>query len=193
MLELQTVWTQPVKTSSTSTGAERHAQSSVTSSHPEGSARPIGMRQLKMQDGCDDTAGNAVIVYSGEVEVDAAALMDISIVLEVEDWAADSVTKRNSARKYTIRGMIVENRSEKAGETRCCDLRCIDSIGFIEENELHQKCRENSKLNSQEVLSSELRQTRLQERQGRTAAGINTCEDWRLKEQVCVDLDLSLI
>jgi hypothetical protein len=36
-----------VKKDMASTGAERQAQFSVTSSHPEESARPIGMRQSR--------------------------------------------------------------------------------------------------------------------------------------------------
>ena len=63
-----------MSTSKASLGALRHAQSLVTSSQPEGSANPIGIRQLKMHGGCDMTAGSAVMLYSGEEEV-AAALM----------------------------------------------------------------------------------------------------------------------
>ena len=60
--EGQTVLTQSVRKSRTSAGAERHAQSSDTSSQPEGSASPIGMRQLKTHEGADWTAARAVIV-----------------------------------------------------------------------------------------------------------------------------------
>ena len=74
MLDLHTVSTQPVRTSKTSLGALRQAQSLDTSSQPDGSANPIGIRQLYMQDGCDKTAGSAVMLYAGEEEV-AAALM----------------------------------------------------------------------------------------------------------------------
>jgi hypothetical protein len=62
VLDWQTVFTQSVKKSRTSAGAERQAQFSVTSSQPEGSASPIGIRQLKTQEDADMTAGRAVIV-----------------------------------------------------------------------------------------------------------------------------------
>ena len=74
MLDLHTVSTQPVRTSKTSLGALRQAQSLDTSSQPDGSANPIGIRQLYTQDGCEETAGSAVMLYGGEDEV-AAALM----------------------------------------------------------------------------------------------------------------------
>ena len=72
MLDLQTVSTQLVRTSKTSLGALRQAQSLETSSQPEGSANPIGIRQLYTHDGWEMTAGNAVMLYSGEEEVAAA-------------------------------------------------------------------------------------------------------------------------
>ena len=59
-----------MSTPRTSLGALRQAQFSVTSSQPEGSASPIGIRQLKTQGACDFTAGKAVIVYGGEVSTD---------------------------------------------------------------------------------------------------------------------------
>lgn len=62
MLDLQTVSTQPVRKSKTSFGALRQAQSLETSSQPDGSANPIGIIQLYTQEGCEMTAGSAVMV-----------------------------------------------------------------------------------------------------------------------------------
>ena len=75
VLDRHTVLTQSVSTPSTSSGADRHAQSLVTSSHPLGSASPIGIRQFQTQGTLDArarTAGTAVMVYSGDVDVEAA-------------------------------------------------------------------------------------------------------------------------
>lgn len=109
VLDWQTVAMQSVRKSRTSAGAERQAQSSVTSSQPEGSARPMGIRQLKIQDGADFTAGRAVIVYSGNVEADAAVLADIemllinmSIDLEVEDCAMVRLAKVRRSRSFMM-------------------------------------------------------------------------------------------
>lgn len=65
MLEEQTVLMHSVMTWMASIGAERQAQSWSTSSQPLGSARPIGLRQLKTQGAADwrlMTAGTAVMV-----------------------------------------------------------------------------------------------------------------------------------
>jgi hypothetical protein len=70
VLDLQTVATQSVRKATASMGAERHAQLSVTSSQPEGSARPIGIRQLKTHEFCNTTAGRAVMVYGGELSTE---------------------------------------------------------------------------------------------------------------------------
>jgi hypothetical protein len=88
------VLTHSVRNSRTSAGAERHAQSSVTSSQPDESASPMGIRQLKTQEGADWTAGRAVMVYSGEV--------DVSTVLEVEDCATASPTSVRRLRKFMM-------------------------------------------------------------------------------------------
>ena len=111
VLDWQTVSMQPVSTSRTSAGALRHAQSFVTSSQPEGSASPIGIKQLKMQGGCDIIAGRAVMVYSGEVEVDAIVLMDVSLIetdidLDVDDWA---ITRDMRDRTRLKSFMVVDN------------------------------------------------------------------------------------
>ena len=80
---------QPVSTSSTSSGAIRHAHSFVTSSQPDGSARPMGIRQLYIQDGCDWTAGSAVMVYSA-AEIFPVALMAIDVgMLLIMDMGTD--------------------------------------------------------------------------------------------------------
>jgi len=67
-----------VRTSSASLGALRHAQSLVTLLQPDGSANPMGIMQLKMQEGCCMTAGSAVILYAGEEE-EADALMPMLV------------------------------------------------------------------------------------------------------------------
>ena len=56
------MFTHSVRKLRASAGADKQAQSSDTSSQPEGSASPMGMRQLKTQEGADWTAGRAVIV-----------------------------------------------------------------------------------------------------------------------------------
>jgi hypothetical protein len=85
VLDRQTVLTESFRTSRTSAGAERHAQFSVTPSPPDGFASPIGIRQLKMQESADATAGRAVTDYGGEVSDDDEALVDMSIVLIFPD------------------------------------------------------------------------------------------------------------
>lgn len=54
-----------------------------------------------------------MMVYSGEVDVEAAALilmplMDISIVLDVEDWAAASVKKKTARKPLMLDIMFVK-------------------------------------------------------------------------------------
>ena len=109
MLDWQTVSTQSVKKSRTSAGAERQAQFSVTSSQPEESASPIGIRQLKRHEGADWTAGRAVMLYSGELStlVDIAA--DIAMLeeeVELMERTRD-VVKERMARSFMIEGAIV--------------------------------------------------------------------------------------
>ena len=122
MLDVQTVLTQSVRKSRTSAGAERQAQSSVTSSQPDGSASPMGIRQLKMQDGADLTAGRAVMVYSGEVEVGAAALVmsivvdDPDMSLMVEVCAPARLTIARKLRSFIITEAV---RREKVNRPKC--------------------------------------------------------------------------
>jgi hypothetical protein len=86
---------QLVRKSIASAGAERQAQFSVTSSQPEGSARPMGTMQLKRQLGAEATAGRAVMEYGGELSVEVVIAaepvidmdMDIDIESEVDDAA----------------------------------------------------------------------------------------------------------
>jgi hypothetical protein len=78
---------QLVRKSIASAGAERQAQFSVTSSQPEGSARPMGTMQLKRQLGAEATAGRAVMEYGGELSVEVDMDMDIDIESEVDDAA----------------------------------------------------------------------------------------------------------
>jgi hypothetical protein len=72
---------QPLSTSKTSLGAFKHAHSFVTSSQPDGSASPMGIRQLKMQEGCPVTAGRAVMVYSAAEAFRVAMFVDIDMLL----------------------------------------------------------------------------------------------------------------
>jgi hypothetical protein len=124
-LDWQTVLMQSVRKLRTSAGAERHAQSSVTSSQPEGSASPMGIRQLKMQDGADSTAGRAVMVYSGEVDVDSAALADVdmdvsliepdmSVELELEVVATARAAKLRRLWSFMMKvAVTLENSIDK--------------------------------------------------------------------------------
>ena len=75
---------QPLSTSKTSLGAFKHAHSFVTSSQLDGSASPMGIRQLKMHEGCPVTAGRAVMVYSAAEAFGAAMFVDIDMLL-IED------------------------------------------------------------------------------------------------------------
>ena len=107
MLDWQTVCTQSVSTSKASLGALRHAQSLETSLQPEGSANPIGIKQLKTHEGCDMTAGSAVMLYSGEEKV-AAALMAMLVdpgcrgrlfgIAVEDDWAWARASRRKRQR-----------------------------------------------------------------------------------------------
>jgi hypothetical protein len=71
---------QLVITSRASLGALKHAQSFVTSSQPDGSANPIGIRQLKTQGACDTTTGSAVMLYS-KAELFAVVLIAVLVVI----------------------------------------------------------------------------------------------------------------
>ena len=89
VLDLHTVATQSVRKAAASTGAERQAQFSVTSSQPEGSARPMGIRQLKTHEFCDLTAGRAVMVYGGELSTEVLGVdtlvLPVDTVVAVDD------------------------------------------------------------------------------------------------------------
>jgi hypothetical protein len=100
-----------VKKSRTSAGAERQAQFSVTSSQPEESASPIGMRQLNRHEGADCTAGRAVMLYSGELSTPVDVAADISM-LEGDDELVlaertKGVVRERMARSLMIGGAIV--------------------------------------------------------------------------------------
>jgi hypothetical protein len=76
----------------------------------------MGMRQLKMQEGCDTTCGRAVMLYSGEDEVDA----EPDIVLDVEetdDWAMARATRRERMKSFIVGHDVIElNMLELEGE-----------------------------------------------------------------------------
>ena len=82
VLDLQTVATQSVRKPAASMGAERQAQLSVTSSQPVGSARPMGIRQLKTHGFCDTTAGRAVMEYGGELSTE---VLDVDMFMPAID------------------------------------------------------------------------------------------------------------
>lgn len=95
-----------------SLGALRHAHSFVTSSQPDGSANPMGMRQLKTQEGCPVTAGRAVMLYSA-VEAFAVAMLaitdmllieDMDMSLDVDDWLIASATREERMRSFMVLG-----------------------------------------------------------------------------------------
>jgi hypothetical protein len=101
---------QPLSTSKTSLGALKQAHSFVTSSQPDGSANPIGIRQLKMQEGCPVTAGRVVIEYSAEdafgaamfVDIDMLLIEDMDISLDVDDWPIARATKGRKMRSIMV-------------------------------------------------------------------------------------------
>ena len=84
---------QLLSTSKTSLGALRHAHSFVTSSQPDGSASPMGIRQLKIHEGCPVTAGSAVMLYSAVdafanailVDIGMPLIVDMDIILDADD------------------------------------------------------------------------------------------------------------
>ena len=100
MLLLHTVAMQLVRKSIASAGAERQAQFSVTSSQPEGSARPMGTMQLKRQLGAEATTGRAVMEYGGELSVEVVIAaepvidMDIDIDIDIESEVDDAARAR---------------------------------------------------------------------------------------------------
>lgn len=78
----------------------------------------MGIRQLKMQVGCDCTAGRAVMVYSGEDEVDAVLMAEVVVVviplivmtvtLDVEDRAmARAIWRERTRRSFMMIMMVV--------------------------------------------------------------------------------------
>jgi hypothetical protein len=100
---------QLLSTSKASLGALRQAHSFVTSSQPDGSASPIGIRQLKIQEGCPVTAGRAVIVYSAAEALAAAMLADVDMLdmlasLDVEDWPIARARKDKKIRSFIVEG-----------------------------------------------------------------------------------------
>lgn len=118
VLDLQTVATQSVRKPAASMGAERQAQFSVTSSQPVGSARPIGMRQLKTHEFCDTTAGRAVMEYGGElstevldadmfVPIDTPLVVDVLFELEDEAAWTKVVAKYTHWMSFVIRENMV--------------------------------------------------------------------------------------
>lgn len=118
---MHTVWTQSVSTSKTSLGAFRHAHSFVTSSQPDGSATPIGMRQLKTQEGCPVTAGRAVMLYSAAetFAVAVLAIEDVDVSLDVDDWLIARETREERMRSF----MVLANCASMEiymGEKACC-------------------------------------------------------------------------
>src|SRR5271169_546323 len=93
---------QLVITSNASAGALRHAQSFVTSSQPDGSASPMGIRQLKMQEGCPVTAGKAVMLYSAAEAFAVAVLAEIDVSLDVDDWAMPRAIRQEKMRSFMV-------------------------------------------------------------------------------------------
>jgi hypothetical protein len=114
VLEWQTVTTQSVRKAAASIGADRQAQSLVTSSQPDESARPIGMRQLKMQLGWLETAGRSVILYSA-TKLLTEVVMLIIMVIDALDGTVDGgdvvdeVASTNSESKKSTKSFIVAN------------------------------------------------------------------------------------
>lgn len=103
---------QSVSTLKASFGAFRHAHSFVTSSQPDGSASPMGIKQLKMQDGWSVTAGRAVIVYSAAETLAAVMLADMAIdvdmlllpIEDVDDWPMTRATREEKMRRNFMAG-----------------------------------------------------------------------------------------
>lgn len=95
-----------------SLGALRHAHSFVTSSQPDGSANPMGMRQLKTQEGCPVTAGRAVMLYSAAeafvvAVLDTLLIEDMDAPLDVDDWLIASATREERMRSFMALGLTV--------------------------------------------------------------------------------------
>jgi hypothetical protein len=96
VLPLHTVLTQSVISPMAPAGALRQAQSLVTSSQPEASASPIGMRQLATQAGRAVTAGKAVMLNSAAelfIELVGAEAMDDMLWDMVRPTAVERKTR----------------------------------------------------------------------------------------------------
>jgi hypothetical protein len=82
-----------------SIGADRQAQSFVTSSQPDESASPIGIRQLKTQLGWLVTAGRSVMLYSATELLTEVVTLLVTVIdaLEGAVDGADVVDEEASA------------------------------------------------------------------------------------------------
>jgi hypothetical protein len=58
----------------------------------------MGIRQLNIQEGAEMTCGRAVMVYSGEVDVEAA----LPAGLDVEPWAIARGTMARIGRNFMV-------------------------------------------------------------------------------------------
>ena len=146
MLDLQTVCTQLVRTSRALAGALRHAQPLVTSSQPEGSASPIGIRQLKMHDGADWTAGRAVMVYSEAVMLPLAAGVPLLVVVTLagveaavvmDIWARARLEKTRCDQGFMTAQFAMRSQRQKklTKNERCCE----SDLRLYRHNRLHDQ------------------------------------------------------
>jgi len=77
----------------------------------------MGMRQLKMHEGCDVTCGRAVMLYSGDDEVGAEP--DAVLGVELTDWARARDTRSNRRKRFMMGDDVIElNILEAEGRRR---------------------------------------------------------------------------
>jgi hypothetical protein len=84
----------------------------------------MGMRQLKMHEGCDVTCGRAVMLYSGEEEV-GAETDELLGVEDTDDWAVARATRRKRMKNFIVGDEEIElNMAQlEEGKRRAAFLR----------------------------------------------------------------------
>jgi hypothetical protein len=68
----------------------------------------MGIRQFQRQEGCDVTAGSAVMVYGEELAAALMAMLVVIDMLEMDDWASTRAKRRGRTRSFmVVDGMIL--------------------------------------------------------------------------------------
>jgi len=67
----------------------------------------MGMRQLKMHEGCDVTCGRAVMLYDGAEEVEAEP-DEVLGVEDTDDWAMARATRKKRMKNFIVGDEAIE-------------------------------------------------------------------------------------